>query len=115
MKANAERQKMGIRTRASVPQATLDSTVRGKWIDVPRYSALMVITLFSLSRSVGNISMIVGVTLSFFSFQQAAIVWFTVTCDCATVVQVSQVHAVRPTSMNVLGTHARTAPPAGTA
>lgn len=59
--------------------------------------------------------MIVGVMLSFFSFQKAAIVWFTVTCDCAAVVQVSQVYAVRPTSMNVPGTHARTAPPAATA
>lgn len=70
MKANADkhcmRQKIAICTRASVPQATLDSTVRGKWINVPRCSALMVITLFSFSRSVRNISRVVGVMLFFF-------------------------------------------------
>lgn len=57
---------MAIRTHASVPQATLDSTVRRKWINVPRCSALMVITLFSLSRSVRNILMIVGAMPLFF-------------------------------------------------
>lgn len=70
MKANAERQKMAIRTRASVPQATLDSTVRGKWINAPCCSALMVITFFSLSRSVRNISRTAGVMLLFLLFNR---------------------------------------------
>lgn len=61
---------MAIRTRASVPQATLDSTVRGKWINVPRCSALMVITLSSLSRSVSNISGTAGVMLCFSLFNR---------------------------------------------
>lgn len=43
MVASAERGTMGILTYAIVQQATLDLTVRRKWINVPHCNAPMVI------------------------------------------------------------------------
>lgn len=43
MVESAKRQIMGIVTSVSVHRATLDSTVRGKWTNVPHYNAPMVV------------------------------------------------------------------------